>query len=181
MNCEEYMELITSRASCRKYSDKIPEKDDIMAVLEAARLAPSACNSQPWRYIAVNDRELSPQIAECVQGLGMNRFASECPAFIVVIQEKPGLLPKIGGAANKQDFAPIDLGLSVMQLCLAAETRGLSTCIMGWLNAKKIRSLLSLKESDNVRLVIGIGYAADGWAPAPKKRKPLEDIAKYIG
>ncbi|HEX3026549.1 MAG TPA: nitroreductase family protein, partial [Clostridia bacterium] len=78
-----FFDLINQRESCRNYADKPVEKEKLIACVEAARIAPSACNSQPWSYVVVNNRVLSSKVAKCLQGAGMNKFTDQCPAFIV--------------------------------------------------------------------------------------------------
>ena len=175
----DYFELIRSRESCRNFSSQPVEKEKLVACIEAARIAPSACNSQPWGFIVVNNRELSPKVAKCVQRLRMNQFASHCPAFIVVTENEP-VLTRAASAIVNQKFAPIDIGLAVMQLCLAASAQGLSTCIMGWLSEKHLKELRDIPESRHVRLVIAVGYAEEGTQLRPKVRKDLEEIARFI-
>lgn len=175
----DYFELIAARESCRSFAPQGVEREKVERMLEAARVAPSACNGQPWRYTAVLKPELVRAVAKCTQGAGMNGFTDQCPAFIVVEGIKSNLSARVGGAVKGQPFAPIDLGLSVMQLCLAATAQGLSTCILGWFDAQKLRDLLDLGRDGQVRLVVCVGYAASGEI-REKKRKPLEQLAKFI-
>ncbi len=174
----DYFDLIERRESCRSYGDRPVEREKLERCIEAARLAPSACNSQPWRYLVVTNPELCKRLRPCVQGMGMNKFADGCPAFIVVVEEPANLTAKAAKVFKSQDFAPIDIGLSVSQLCCAAVEQGLSTCILGWLNEKKIRELFSLPADRRVRLVLCVGYAAAGEL-RKKSRKPAEQIASY--
>lgn len=177
---KDFFDLIARRESCRKYDpQRKVETEQLVKCIEAARIAPSACNSQPWSFVVVNSPTVSPQVAKCVQGMGMNRFTDDCPAFIVVAEEKANLTAKISGAFKDQQFAQIDIGLATAQICLAAVEQGLSTCIMGWLDEKKLKALLDIPQSKRIRLVLSVGYAADGRL-REKKRKKLDAIMQIV-
>lgn len=175
----DYFELIRRRESCRGFADRPVEPDKLRRAVEAACLAPSACNSQPWKFYAVTEPGLRAALAPCVQGLGMNKFASGCPAFVVVAETKPNLSERAAKVLAKKSFVSIDIGLAVSQLCYAATAQGLSTCILGWLSEGKIQTLLHLPDAERARLVVCVGYAADG-ALREKQRKPLSETAVYF-
>lgn len=175
-----FFDLIARRESCRNYDpQKQVEKEKLVKCIEAARIAPSACNSQPWSFVVVNSPAVSPQVAKCVQGMGMNRFTDKCPAFIVVVEEKATMTAKISGAFKDQQFAQIDIGLATANICLAAVEQGLSTCIMGWLDEKKLKELLQIPKSKRIRLVLSVGYAAEDHL-REKKRKNLDEIMRIV-
>lgn len=176
----DYFELIARRESCREYRAQPVEREKLLRCIEAARLAPSACNSQPWSFVVVNDPALSSRLAKCTQGMGMNRFTDQAPVFVVVIEEKATLSARVGGAVKSQQYAPIDLGLAVGQLCLAATAQGLGSCIMGWFEEQKIKTLLGIGREKRIRLVVSLGYPARQ-QPRPKKRKPMAEICRYLG
>ena len=176
-----FMDLVFRRESCRDYDASRPvEREKLVRCLEAARMSPSACNSQPWHFTVVLDGEVLPRLAECVQEGGMNRFASRCPAMVVVTEEKANLTARLGGAIKDQQYAQTDIGLAVAHFCLEAVDQGLSTCILGWFHEKKIKALLGIPEGSRVRLVLCVGYAAQK-ALREKKRKSLEEIARFVG
>lgn len=174
-----FFDLIKKRESCRNYAKKPVEKEKLIACMEAARISPSACNSQPWSFVVVNSSEISPKVAACLQDGGMNKFTENCPAFIVVVEEQATLKSRVGGAIKHQDFRSVDIGIATAHLCLAATEQGLSTCIMGWLNEKKLKELLSVPNSKRIRLVIGVGYSADDKLRT-KIRKSMDEIAQFI-
>lgn len=173
-----FFDLIEKRESCRNFASTSVEKEKLEMCIKAARLSPSACNSQPWSFVVVESPDLSPKVAVCLQEMGMNKFASNCPAFVVVVEEKAKLSERVVQKFKSQDFASIDLGLATAHLCLAATEQGLSTCILGWLNEAKLKELLDIPASKRVRLVIAVGYAATD-ALRPKQRKPLKDLVRY--
>ena len=171
------MELIQSRESCRHYSDRQPERDKLVRCLEAARLSPSACNTQPWHLTLVcEDRALVRATAECLQDETMNRFTDEAPAFAVISEIPVSLSQRVAAKFQNQTFAQTDIGLMTAHFCLKATEEGLSTCILGYMYEDRLKKLLSLPEEWTPRIVIAIGYAADEQL-RPKKRKPLEEIA----
>lgn len=176
---EDFFDLIGRRQSCRSYSAVPVEREKLLRCIEAARLAPSACNSQPWSFVIVNGGETARQVAKCLQGAGMNRFTDHCPAFVVALEEHANLSERVASAIKSQTFASVDIGLACMQFCLAATEQGLGTCIMGWFSEPRLRELLDIPKGKRVRLVIGVGYPAND-AVRPKARKPLEQIARFI-
>jgi nitroreductase len=175
----DFYNLVLKRESCRDYSDTPVEQEKLTRIIETARLAPSACNSQPWSFVVANKPEVSAKIATCLQDGGMNRFSDSCPAFIIVIEEKANLKSTIGGLVHNQHYAPIDLGIATAHLCLAATDLGLSTCIMGWINECKLKKMLSINQTKRIRLVVGVGYATTDDI-REKKRKTMTEIVRYI-
>ena len=174
-----FFELIERRESCRNYQNTPVEKEKLEKCMEAARIAPSACNSQPWSFLVINSPTLSPKVAECLQGMGLNKFAEICPSFIVVIEEKANLTAKLGGIVKDQYYAPIDIGIAASYITLAATEQGLSSCIMGWFHENKLKELLKIPRNKRIRLVIGVGYAASKTL-REKKRKGIDEIMTYV-
>lgn len=173
-----FFELIEKRESCRAYSDKAVEKEKLIKCIEAARLAPSACNSQPWSFVVVNGEKCA-EVAKCTQKSGMNKFTDGAKAFIVISEEKATLSAKIAGFIASQSYAQIDIGIATSHICHAATELGLSTCILGWFDEAKLAEVLNLPKSKRIRLVISVGYAKETELRV-KKRKELEEIFKYV-
>lgn len=174
-----FWESAHKRESCRRFSDRRPDKEALVRCIQTARLAPSACNSQPWSFAVVNSETLSPVVAKCTQSMGMNAFTDSCPAFIVVCEEPANLSAKLGGVVKKQAYASMDIGLATAHICFAALEQGLATCILGWFDEKALKKALGLSRGTRVRLVVAVGYAADDRRRL-KKRKPLEEILRYF-
>ena len=175
MNLEE---LFLKRQSCRNYrTDPVPHAL-LEKLIESARLAPSACNSQPWFYYVAESPDKVRAIAAASQELGMNGFVKNVPAFVVVAEDKPNLTERIGMRLKDQDFASLDLGLSVSQLILRAAEEGLSTCMIGMFSEKAVKEAVGAE--GRVRLVVAVGYAAEGDPVRPKQRKAAEKIARYL-
>lgn len=175
----DFMELISRRQSVRNYSDKEVEKEKLIKCIEAARLAPSACNAQPWHFHLVIDKEKVQKVSEYVQDKVMNKFAAKSKAFVVITEESGKLISRFGGAVKNQDYRSIDIGIAAEHICLEAAEMGIGTCMMGWFNEKKIKSLLNIPSSKRVRLVISFGYDNTG-VTRKKIRKPIEEILEII-
>ena len=174
----DFYELILKRQSCRSYDEnREVEQEKLDAILEAARLAPSACNGQPYHFTVCRG-EKAKEVAAATQSLGLNKFATQAPVMIV-ISEKPYVKSAAMGAkVSKNDYRSMDIGIATAYLTAAATEVGLSTCILGWLDGEKISKLCNL--DGVVRLVICLGYAKDDKI-RDKKRKTMEELVTYIG
>ena len=162
----EFQELINKRQSDRKYNNKPVDRNLIIKCLEAARLAPSACNSQPWKFVVVDDSTLLPQMADAAAGMGMNKWAKQAPVIVAVTLEKMNLTARIGSVIKDKEYSLLDVGIAVEHFCLQAAELGLGTCIMGWFDEKKVKKLLGIGNK-RVPLLISLGY------PEGETRKKL--------
>ena len=173
-----FMEIARTRQSCRAYDEERPvEAEKLTAMLEAAQLAPSACNGQPYHFTVCRG-ETAREVAKATMGLGMNKFAAQAPVLIVV-SEKPYVKSAAMGAKVKgNDYRSMDIGIAVAYLTAEATAQGLSTCILGWFDDAKIRALCGLERP--VRLVIALGYAESGDALREKKRKSEHELVTFI-
>ena len=171
-----FNEIALARYSCRSYDSERPvEEEKIQAILEAGRLAPSACNGQPYHFTLCRG-ETAKAVAAATQGMGMNKFASQAPVCIV-ISEKPYVKSAALGAKVKgNDYRSIDIGIATAYITAEATAQGLATCILGWLDDKKIREICSLEHP--VRLVLTVGYPTD--SNRPKKRKDLSELVTEL-
>lgn len=168
-----FSDLILHRQSCRRYAPRFVEHDKIEACLNAALLAPSACNAQPWKYIVVNEPQTVRQIADCAKKgvAGLNKFADEVPVWVVVVTEPVNLTSRLGGIIKGKKYALIDLGLSVGQFCLQAAELGLGTCIIGWFDERALRKTLRIPSGKRVNVIIALGYPTDNYPIRQKIRK----------
>ena len=172
-----FMEIAEIRQSCRSYDEARPvEEEKLTAILEAARLAPSACNGQPYHFTVCRGQS-AKEVAAATMGMGMNKFAPQAPVCIVVSEEPYVKSAAVGARLKKNDYRSIDIGIAVAYLTAEAAAQGLSTCILGWLDDEKIRSICGLTRP--VRLVITLGYAKEGDKLRPKKRKDLTELVSY--
>lgn len=172
-----FYEIALNRQSCRSYdAERAVEKEKIEAVLESARLSPSACNGQPY-HITVCTDESARLVTKAVQGMGMNKFASDAPVMLV-ISEKPYVkTAALGAKLKNNDFRSIDIGILSAYITAEATAQGLDTCILGWLDDDKIRKICGLDGA--VRLVITLGYAKEGYALRKKSRKTIDELVSF--
>jgi|SRR5665647_39282 len=176
---KSFLELVQTRQSDRSYLDKSVEQEKIDCILEAARLAPSACNAQPWKFILVTDPEKRMQVADATASklLSMNHFTKQAPVQLVLVEESANFTSSVGGWATNKHYPHLDLGIVASYICLAAADEGLGSCIIGWCDEKKVRKALDIPKNKRVMLVILIGYTAQ--KQREKKRKSLDEIVSY--
>lgn len=171
-----FAEIANARQSCRKYDkERVVEDEKLSAILESARLAPSACNGQPY-HITVCRGETAKQLAPCVMGLGMNKFAKDVPVFLVISEESYVPSAALGAKLKRNDYRSIDIGILSAFITLEATAQGLGTCILGWFDDDKIQKAVGLDKP--VRLVITLGYPSADDAQRQKKRKALDELVK---
>ena len=174
-----FMEIALERQSCRSYDETRPvEEEKLHAVLEAARLAPSACNGQPYR-LTVCRGETAKAVAKATMGRGMNAFADKAPVMIVISEEPYVKSAALGAKVKNNDYRSIDIGIVCAYLTAEAAAQGLSTCILGWFDDDVVRALGGLEYP--VRLVVTLGYAKAGDPPREKKRKALSELVSFVG
>ncbi len=173
------LDIILRRQSDRRYSNKPVEPAKLERIIEAARLAPSACNAQPWKFIVVNDASLIKKIALAASAriIGMNTFIAQAPVLIVVIREKPNFSSKVGSTIKNKDYSLIDIGITTGNLCLQAAAEGLGSCIIGWFDENEVKEILTIPRSKRVELIITLGYSLSDHRL--KKRKPGEEVVSY--
>ena len=173
----DFLEIAKGRQSCRKYDpSREVEREKLDAVIEAVRLAPSACNGQPY-HITVCYGERATEVERATTKRGMNKFSTDAPVAIVISEEKYVASAALGAKLLGNDYRSIDIGIAVAYLTAEAQTQGLATCILGWLDDKKIRELCSLDGA--VRLVVILGYPLDDTL-REKKRKSRDELVTEL-
>lgn len=178
---ENFRELAERRQSCRSYKEDPVNPELLRRCVETASLAPSGCNSQPWRFTIVTDAEKRAALSKIAQEIGLNAWSEKAPAFIVVSEiEEPKLMRKVmEHYHDAKRFSEGDVGMATAYLVLEAADLGLATCIIGCFTNEDVIKLLGLPKGDTVRAIIAVGYAADGEI-RPKQRKPLDEIFKTL-
>lgn len=176
------MALVRARQSVREYSTKTVEREKLERCLEAARLAPSACNSQPWMFVIVDDPPLKEAVARETFGpvVSFNRFALQAPVIVAVVMEPGNNIARAGEIVQGKGFRWVDLGIATEHFCLQAAEEGLGTCIMGWFRERRIKRLLGIPRGRRVGLLIAVGYPASPEARV-KERKDLDGMRRYNG
>lgn len=175
----DFLELCKQRQSCRNFSGAPVEHEKLVKCLEAGRLTPSGCNSQPWSFVVAQTPEVVAEVAKCAQQMNMNSYVSKATAFIVVLEEHAKLLPSISCLLDSQYFAKGDLGAATLQICLEAESLGLGTCILGVYDREKLCSILNIPAEKHFAALIAVGYSADN-VVREKIRKPLDTISRFV-
>ena len=172
-----FMEIAENRQSCRSYdSSKDVEAEKLDSILKAAQLAPSACNGQPYQ-ITVCKGDTAKAVAAACAGMGLNKFAPQAPVQLVISEMPYVKSAALGAKLKKNDYRSIDIGIVAAYITAEAAAQGLATCILGWLDDAKIRQICNLEHP--VRLVITLGYAAEGDKLRAKKRKDLSELVTY--
>ena len=175
------LDLIKHRKSVRNFLDKPVEREKIMMCLEAARLAPSASNSQPWRFIIVDDRQLKNKLCDAAFGglYFINSFCETAPVIVVIISEKSKFLDRIGAMFRGTQFYLIDIGIAGEHFVLQAEDLGLGTCWIGWFNERAVKSVLNIPQHKKIDIMIALGYYDREKLGPEHGREPMGKIASF--
>ena len=176
----DFLKIANARQSCRSYDESRPvEPEKLQKILEAARIAPSACNGQPY-LLTVCTGDKAKEVALLTRGMGgMNKFAVQAPVCIVISEGAYVRTAAFGAKVKGNDYRSIDIGIVTAYLTAEATAQGLSTCILGWLDDEKIRQTIGTDTP--TRLVITLGYAGEGDKPREKKRKDLGELVRFLG
>jgi nitroreductase len=169
-----FLELVRRRQSVRHYLPRPVERDKIERCLEAARLAPSASNAQPWRFVVADDPALVRELGKA----GYKRFTRQAPAFVAVVREPGKAVTRLGGWLAGRDYRLIDLGIAAEHFCLQAAEEGLGTCMLGLFNQRQARRLLRVPPGRRVQILITLGYPAETRI-RDKRRKDLDRVRSY--
>ncbi|MBQ7909068.1 MAG: nitroreductase family protein [Elusimicrobiaceae bacterium] len=175
----ELEKVISDRRSVRKYADKPVEREKIDACLQAALLAPSACNSQPWHYIVIDDPKVKEAFCqEAFSGVySMSKWAEKAPVLIAVVSDRGNFTSRIGNFFRRTEFYLVDQGISGEHFVLRAHDLGLGTCWIGWLNSNKAEKFFKLPKGKKIEHLISVGYPAE--TPAPRPRKEFTESVSY--
>lgn len=177
------LEIVANRVSCRAYQpDAVPEQD-LLHILEAARLAPSACNKQPWRFAVVRTIEARRRIVEkgFLPGIAMP-WALVAPVLIVIGMETSITTHRLGAFLSGVNYPWVDIGIAGEHLVLAAAELGLGTCWIGWIKSREIRQTVGWPRTVTPAVVITVGYPQAG-PPRPlpaSRRKSLDALIRWV-
>lgn len=138
----DFLQLAASRQSDRAYDmSRAVEPEKLERILEAARLSPSACNAQPWRFVVITDPELAVKVGKATAGLGMNKFAKDAPVHILVVEESMNITSFLGAKIKDKYFPLIDIGIATAHITLAAESEGWVRASWAGSMKRRLRSL----------------------------------------
>jgi nitroreductase len=182
-NLMDLLKLIEKRQSDRKYIDKPVEKEKLMRCLEAARLAPSASNSQPWTFIVADNNDLVKKLAKAARGpLGsFNNFVKQAPVIVTIVLERPKVITEMGMKVKNKEWPLMDIGIAAEHFCLQAAEEGLGSCMLGWFDEKSVKELLNIPLEKTVALLITTGYTPKGYKHRKKIRKSLDKMVRWNG
>lgn len=167
----DLMEAIKTRRSIRRYKPTPVPEGLLKEVLNAARLAPSADNAQPWRIVVVMDEQLKLELAAASNG---QKFMAQAPLVLVICGLPGDAFPTIGGYMSSDI---IDVSIAVDHLTLAAHAVGLGTCWIGWFKEEKVKKILGIPEDVRVVALTPLGYPDE--TPDRTPRKNLEELVVY--
>ena len=177
----KFNELILSRQSVRRYAATPVEAEKIKQCLEAARLAPSASNSQPWKFIVVDQEPLRTEVAKATFSdiQLINKYTLGAPVMVIIVMEKAKLITRLAMLVKKKEWPLIDIGITAEHFCLQASELGLGTCMIGWFDEDKIKKLVGIPSDKSIGLLISLGYAVDGYPQRTKIRKTIDEMVRY--
>lgn len=168
-----FMELANNRQSDRSFTTEEVSRKDLLKCLQAAHLAPSACNSQPWKFVVIDNPKLLKQAAAAIQDnpKGLNKFAETAPVLVAVVEEQAILI----GNQKSNHWAQFDLGSTTEHFCLQAAELGLGTCIMGAFHEEKMKELLNVPKDRRIFIMIAVGHPTSK-VIRTKSRKELSAV-----
>jgi len=171
---------IANRRSVRKYLARPVGREKILSCLESARVAPSACNKQPWRFMVVDDPRKKEGVCRAAFRFppAFNAFALQAPVIIVVIADVDFMTHQIFGGIQGVPYYLLDIGAAIENFMLQAVSEGLGTCWLGWFDERAVKIFLKLSPKKKIVSLLTLGYPADGSLPE-KSRKPLGDICVF--
>lgn len=177
----KFLELTEKRQSDRKYTDRPVEREKIERCLEAARIAPSASNSQPWSFVVVDEPGLKAKVAAKTIGplKSFNNFVPQAPVIVAIVMEKPKVITEVGGRIKKKEYPLMDIGIAAEHFCLQAAEEGLGSCMLGWFDEKSVKTLLNVPEKKSMPLLITLGYTPRDYKHRKKIRKSTEKVVKW--
>jgi len=169
-------EILEKRCSIRSYRSQPVEQKDLVAICEAARAAPSACNSQTWRFIVVkNELTIRRICQEVMRPMIPNRWLKQAPLLIVGCSQLDFVANRIGSYITGIKYYQIDLGIAMEHMVLKATELGLGTCWIGWFAEDKVKNILDIPGRIKVSAILAVGYPNDGSAK-DRSRKPMNKI-----
>ena len=176
----ELEQVISSRHSVRKFQNKPVEREKINQCLEAARLAPSACNSQPWHFIVIDEPQVKEKFChEVFSGVyTISKWAEKAPVLIAAVSDKGNFVSRMGNFVRQTEFYLVDHGIACEHLVLRAWDLGIGSCWIGWFNSDKAARFFHLPAGKKIEHLIALGYPEQETASS-HGRKKLEEIVSY--
>lgn len=174
----DFYEIVQNRQSCRRFDpEKTIEKEKLERIIEAARLSPSACNAQPY-HITICENETAKRISKATTGMGINSFTKDAPVMIVISEDSYNKTAALGSKLKGIDYRSLDIGILCSHIVFASHEEGLSSCIIGWIDDKKVREIIGIDKKCS--LIVALGYAKADDKLRNKKRKSTNELVTYI-
>ncbi len=175
-----FLGLVEERASTRRFQNRPVDREDILVCLEAARLAPSAENSQPWRFLIIDDPHIKSRFAkEVFSGIySVSKFAAKAPVIVLVLARLNPVAHRLGKQIQNIQFHLLDIGIAGEHFVLQAQELGLGTCWMGWFNTRKARRFFNILRKYKIIALIAMGYSEEKLSQR-RKRRELREIAWF--
>ncbi len=179
----DFLDVMQNRKSCRSYiPGKTVSREILIKIVEAGRLTPSACNSQPWKFIVVDSAEAKEKLCDAVvvkNGMTGAPWRHQVSAFIILVEQKANVMPSVlEHYQDSQRFAQGDIGAACMNMCHEADSLGIANCIIGMNDQDKMEKYFGIPHGDEVRLVLALGYSA-GDSGINKIRKPFDEVCSF--
>jgi len=173
-----FLELVKLRQSVRRFSQQPVEDQKLKQCIEAARLAPSASNAQPWKFVVVNQEPLRTEVAKATFSdiQLINKFTLQAPLMVIIVTEKTGLVNRLAMKLKGKQWPLIDAGIAAEHFCLQAAELGLGTCMIGWFDEQRIKHLLKIPDNKSIALCLAVGYPEEGYRIREKIRKPQSEM-----
>jgi nitroreductase len=168
----QFYDLVSRRYSCRNYTNAPVSRDLLVGVLDLARLAPSACNRQPWKFLVID----TPELLEVVKRSYPREWMKNVPVCIVALGEHGEAWHR---GSDGKDHTDVDVSIAVEHICLGAAAVGLGTCWVCNFDIDTLKDGLGIPEDVEPIALIPIGYPAGDGAVPEKNRKPLDEIVKW--
>jgi nitroreductase len=165
----EVFEAITQRRSIRAYKDEPIPRDDLLRVLEAARLAPSWKDYQCWSILVLSRREDIQALGQLLRYNPGKEVFDTAPYFLLFVAD-----PEKSGVRDEKPYYMTDIGIAMENAVLAATELGLGTCWVGAFTEGPIKALLSIPENQRIVAITPLGIPAE--APEPRPRKALSEF-----
>lgn len=179
----DFLDIMKTRKSCRSFipGREIP-REELLKIVEAGRLSPSGCNSQPWKFIVVDSPEAKEKLCDAVvveNGMTGAPWRHQVSAFIIFVEQPAKVMQSVvNHYHDTQRFAPGDIGAACMNMCHEAFSLGIASCIIGMNDQQKMEEYFGIPQGRDARLVLALGYATDD-TPANKVRKPLDEVCSF--
>ncbi len=175
-----FLQLVQGRRSVRKFKNKPIERDKIVTCIEAARLAPSAENVQPWRFIVLDEAETIEAFSEkTFSGIyRFTRWAARAPVIVAICGELDVLANRLGKQIQGTHYYLIDIGIAGEHLVLQAQEFGIGSCWIGWFDAKKAKKFLAIPGNWKVVQLLALGYPEEN-LPPQRGKKSLKEILYF--